>query len=136
MPAGASKQRYRNWLAHEVEGRAEGAAATYAPSARRIASEAPRGPAAAPAAGPPVGRERPELRASLVASQIVGLAMARHVVGLTRLATATHAELIAALAAVFDHYLTGHLAPTEQLRGRRHSVRAATRSCGCGWVRS
>jgi AcrR family transcriptional regulator len=59
-----------------------------------------------------VGRDRPELRASLVASQIVGLAMARHVVGLTPLPTATHAELVAALAPVFDHYLTGPLDPT------------------------
>jgi hypothetical protein len=58
-----------------------------------------------------VGRDRPELRASLVASQIVGLAMARHVVGLTALATASHAELVAALAPVFDHYLTGRLDP-------------------------
>jgi AcrR family transcriptional regulator len=56
-----------------------------------------------------VGRDRPELRASLVASQIVGLAMARHVVGLTPLATASRAELVAALAPVFDHYLTGQL---------------------------
>jgi AcrR family transcriptional regulator len=58
-----------------------------------------------------VGRDRPELRASLVASQVVGLAMARHVVGLTPLATASRAELVAALAPVFDHYLTGHLDP-------------------------
>ena len=57
-----------------------------------------------------VGRDRPELRASLVASQIVGLAMARHVVGLTPLATASRDELVAALAPVFDHYLTGPLA--------------------------
>jgi len=60
-----------------------------------------------------VGRDRPELRAGLVASQIVGLAMARHVVGLTPLATASHAELVAALAPVFDHYLTGDLDPTD-----------------------
>jgi AcrR family transcriptional regulator len=59
-----------------------------------------------------VARDRPELRASLVASQIVGLALARHIVGLTPLATASHAQLIAALAPVFDHYLTGHLDPT------------------------
>jgi AcrR family transcriptional regulator len=59
-----------------------------------------------------VGRDRPELRASLVASQIVGLAMARHVVGLTPLTTASHAELVAALAPVFEHYLTDPLDPT------------------------
>jgi AcrR family transcriptional regulator len=58
-----------------------------------------------------VGRDRPQLRASLVASQIVGLAMARHIVGLTPLTTASHAELVAALAPVFDHYLTGDLDP-------------------------
>jgi AcrR family transcriptional regulator len=58
-----------------------------------------------------VGRDRPELRASLVASQIVGLGMARHVVGLTPLASASKAELVAALAPVFDHYLTGPLGP-------------------------
>lgn len=59
-----------------------------------------------------VGRDQPELRASLVASQVVGLAMARHVVGLTPLTTASHATLAAALAPVFEHYLTGHLDPT------------------------
>ena len=63
------------------------------------------------------GRDRPELRASLVASQIVGLAMARHVVGLTPLTTASHAELIAALAPVFDHYLTGQLDPEQAVAG-------------------
>ena len=47
----------------------------------------------------------------LVASQIVGLGMARHLVGLTPHATVSRAEFIAALAPVFDHYLTGHLNP-------------------------
>lgn len=64
-----------------------------------------------------VGRDRPQLRASLVASQIVGLAMARHIVGLSPLTTASHAELIAALAPVFDHYLTGDLDPPGQPPG-------------------
>jgi AcrR family transcriptional regulator len=59
-----------------------------------------------------VGRDRPEFRASLVASQVVGLAMTRHVVGLVPLVTASHAELVAALAPVFDHYLTGQLDST------------------------
>jgi Tetracyclin repressor-like, C-terminal domain len=47
----------------------------------------------------------------LVASQIDGLAMARHVVGFTPLATVSRAEFIADLAPVFDHYLTGRLNP-------------------------
>ena len=59
-----------------------------------------------------LGRDRPELRASLVASQVVGLAMARHVVGIPALTTASRDELIAALAPVFDHYLTGPINPT------------------------
>ena len=54
-----------------------------------------------------VGGPDPDLRASLMGSQIVGLAMARHVVGLKPLATASREQLVAALTPVFDHYLTG-----------------------------
>ena len=74
-----------------------------------------------------VGRDRPELRASLVASQIVGLAMARHVVGLPPLTTASHAELIAALAPVFDHYLTDQLDPEQAAAGVAGGRRAVGR---------
>jgi AcrR family transcriptional regulator len=56
-----------------------------------------------------VGGSDPELRASLVGSQIVGLAMARHVVGLKPLASASRETLLAAIAPVFDHYLAGPL---------------------------
>jgi AcrR family transcriptional regulator len=54
-----------------------------------------------------VGRDRPELRASLMASQVVGLAMGRHVVELDALATVSREQLVRAVAPVFDHYLTG-----------------------------
>jgi AcrR family transcriptional regulator len=54
-----------------------------------------------------VGGEQPELRASLVGSQLVGLATARHLVGLPSLLAATREQLIAALAPVIDHYLRG-----------------------------
>ena len=47
------------------------------------------------------------LRASFVASQIVGLVMARHVVRLGPIATATPEQVIDAIAPVFGHYLTG-----------------------------
>lgn len=53
-----------------------------------------------------IGATRPELRASLIASQVVGLAMARHVVGIEPLATVSREQLAAAVAPVFDHYLT------------------------------
>jgi AcrR family transcriptional regulator len=59
-----------------------------------------------------VGRERPEFRAALVASLVVGIVMARHVVALPPLAEASRAELVAALAPVFEHYLTGPLDPS------------------------
>jgi len=62
----------------------------------------------------PIARElaadQPEFRASLVASQVVGLAIARHVVGIGPLASASNERLIAALAPALTHYLTGTFA--------------------------
>ena len=57
------------------------------------------------------GGDRPELRASLVGAQMAGLAFARYIVGLPRLAAATPEELIGALTPVLQHYLTGDLSP-------------------------
>lgn len=54
-----------------------------------------------------VGGANPGLRASLMASQLVGLAMARHVVAIGPLAAASRAELVRALTPVLDHYLRG-----------------------------
>jgi len=54
-----------------------------------------------------VGGPEPGLRASLMASQLVGLAMARHVVAIGPLATASHDELVRALTPVLDHFLRG-----------------------------
>ena len=54
-----------------------------------------------------VGGDHPELRASLMASQVVGLAMGRHVVELDPLATVSREQLVRAVAPVFEHYLTG-----------------------------
>lgn len=56
-----------------------------------------------------LGGEDPELRASLLGSQIAGLTFARHIVGLPRLVDASPEQLADALAPVFEHYLTGHL---------------------------
>jgi AcrR family transcriptional regulator len=49
------------------------------------------------------------LRVTLVASQIVGLAFARHVIGIEPLASATDDELVAALAPTLQRYLTGDI---------------------------
>ena len=54
-----------------------------------------------------LGGERPELRASFVAAQLVGLAVVRHVVQMGPMATATREELVRALEPVFEHYFHG-----------------------------
>jgi AcrR family transcriptional regulator len=54
-----------------------------------------------------VGGDAPELRAALMSSQIVGLLMARSVVGLPPLARASREHLIAAIVPVLRHYLEG-----------------------------
>jgi AcrR family transcriptional regulator len=54
-----------------------------------------------------VGGDRPDLRASFLAAQLVGLVVVRHVVGLPPLAAATREELVRALTPVFEHYLHG-----------------------------
>ncbi len=54
-----------------------------------------------------VGGDHPELRANLMATQVVGLARGRHVVELEPLATVPREQLVRAVAPVFEHYLTG-----------------------------
>ena len=49
------------------------------------------------------------LRASLVMSQILGVCLARHVVGLADLASASQDELVAALAPTLQRYLVGDI---------------------------
>ena len=56
-----------------------------------------------------VAPDRPELRAALVGSQLVGLGMIRYVVRLEPLASADHATVVAAVAPTVQRYLTGPL---------------------------
>ena len=56
-----------------------------------------------------VGADQPELRAAMLASQVVGLTFARHVVGFPALAAADRTEIAALLGAVFDVYLRAPL---------------------------
>jgi AcrR family transcriptional regulator len=53
--------------------------------------------------------DAPETRAVLVGSQVVGLALARHVVRVEPLASLPAQEVVDYLAPVFQHYLTGKL---------------------------
>ncbi|PWI45037.1 TetR family transcriptional regulator [Streptomyces sp. ICBB 8177] len=55
------------------------------------------------------GRDRPDLRVTLIAGHLVGLAIGRHVLGVTPLASAALEDLIACVAPVVQHYLTGDL---------------------------
>ena len=53
--------------------------------------------------------DEPETRAVLVGSQIVGLALARHVVRVEPLASLPAADVIDYIAPTFQHYLVGTL---------------------------
>jgi len=53
---------------------------------------------------------QPELRATLVGSQLVGLAVLRHVVQLKPLSSAEAVTVVAAVAPTVQRYLTGDLA--------------------------
>jgi AcrR family transcriptional regulator len=56
-----------------------------------------------------IGGDAPQLRASLIGSQFVGLIMARYVVGIEPLASAPLEQVVRAVTPVFDHYLFGPL---------------------------
>ena len=56
-----------------------------------------------------LGVDQPERRASLLASQVIGLVLARYVLELEPLASADAASLVATYAPVVQHYLTGDL---------------------------
>jgi AcrR family transcriptional regulator len=55
------------------------------------------------------GRDQPHLRVSLVAGQLVGLAIGRHVLAIAPLAEADIEHLVACLAPMVQHFLTGDL---------------------------
>lgn len=75
-----------------------------AASLRAFLSRVVLGPLAAAA-----GAERPELRASLAASQVVGLAVARYVLRLEPLASLDASELAQVVGPTLDRYLAGPL---------------------------
>lgn len=56
-------------------------------------------------------------RATLAVTQLTGLAVARHVVGVESLAGVSQEELVAAVAPVVQHYLTGDLSGGPQAGG-------------------
>jgi AcrR family transcriptional regulator len=58
-----------------------------------------------------LGVDRPDLRADLVASQLVGLGMTRYVLRLEPLASARAGEVVSWIAPTVQRYLTGKLEP-------------------------
>jgi AcrR family transcriptional regulator len=53
--------------------------------------------------------DRPELRAELIGTQLVGLAIARHVLRVEPLASVDHETIVAAVGPTMQRYLTGDL---------------------------
>lgn len=68
------------------------------------------------------------LRANLVASQVVGLVMARYIVGLEPLASMRAEDVAAMVAPTLQRYLTEPLAPATAARGSSPNI-SASRSC-------
>ncbi len=66
-----------------------------------------------------VGGDEPELRAGLVASQVVGVEVVRYVVGLPQMAEVSPERLAAILAPVIQHYFTDPLPRAETVRDGR-----------------
>ncbi len=60
-------------------------------------------------AGQAIGRPDGQLRVTLVGSHLIGLAMARYVVGVEPLASADIETVIGIVSTVLQHYLTGDL---------------------------
>lgn len=56
-----------------------------------------------------LGRPQAGLRASLIGSQLIGLAMARHVAALPALVAVTREQLVAAVAPTIQRYITGDI---------------------------
>jgi AcrR family transcriptional regulator len=59
-----------------------------------------------------LGSDQPDLRAELVGTQLVGLAVARHVLRVEPLASADHETIVAAVGPTMQRYLTGDLGTT------------------------
>jgi hypothetical protein len=66
-----------------------------------------------------IDRPDPELRAALAGSQVVGVVMARYVVGVRPLADADPATLAAAIGPTLERYLTGDVATRPRRASRR-----------------
>jgi AcrR family transcriptional regulator len=56
-----------------------------------------------------IGSDRPDLRAELVGTQLVGLAVARHILRVEPLASADHETIVAAVGPTMQRYLVGDL---------------------------
>src|SRR3984885_2538723 len=66
--------------------------------------------------------DRPELRAALLASQLIGFGLSRYVLAFDALASAPGEELIDALAATLQHTCTGQLSAAPESRSAMRSA--------------
>jgi hypothetical protein len=62
-----------------------------------------------------IGQSDADLRAELAGSQIIGLAMARYIIGVEPLASADRETVAAAVGPTIQRYLEGELGPAERI---------------------
>ncbi|SRR5713226_8320035 len=99
----------REFIAASILGRIAGAVAA-GPAAGPGARDAPAaGSGSGAGSGNGAGPKDAERRAALVASQMLGLALARYVLGIEPLASANADELTAAIGPTVERYLTGEV---------------------------
>jgi AcrR family transcriptional regulator len=113
--AGLRLARFVLGVLEDPEARARIVGMVRAAASEPAASEIVRGLITRQVIGPlaeSLGAGDAELRASLVGSQIVGLVMARHVVGVEPLASRPAETLVQAIAPNLQRYLTGPLEGT------------------------
>jgi AcrR family transcriptional regulator len=60
-----------------------------------------------------IGLDRPDLRAALAGSQLIGMALARYVVKVEPLASAAPEDIVAAIGPTLDRYFTGEIAAAQ-----------------------
>jgi AcrR family transcriptional regulator len=64
-----------------------------------------------------IAPDQPELRAVLVGSQLIGLAMGRYIVGIEPIASIDREQLVAAIGPTLERYLIGDLGLAERAAG-------------------
>ena len=74
--------------------------------------------------------DQPKLRIGLMASDLIGLMMARYIIGAEPLASLSPDAVVACIAPVLQHHLAGPIPAEHQLPPARTSLGGARRQAG------